>query len=367
MIPKIVKNTKLNNKKTPIAYIEDLRISYKDSSDPNVTKLVIRNTGLEVYKGEVHAIIGESGSGKSVISSTLFGLAGTNAIFESGKVVVAGKEVQGFSPRQWERSKLRGDIVSAVFQNPMTTLNPTMKVGKQIIEGILLNKSAKGRKAAKAMAIDYLKKTHIDNAKMVMDMYPHQLSGGMKQRVVISAIVACKPDLIIFDEPTTALDPTVQAEILEIIKDIIKETNMGAIFITHDLGVVASIADRISIMYAGQIIESGLTEEVLFLPKHPYTWGLLTSMPDVNKGDRLKTIPGSVPGSLNNVKGDAFAPRNKYAMGIDFEQEPPMFQVSKTHFVKSWLLDEKAPSYEPPKLIINRLAKYKSGKVNNEK
>ena len=367
MKPIIVENTKLNNGKTPIAYIEDLRILYRDSSDHNLKKLVIRNTGLEVYKGEVHAIIGESGSGKSVISSTLFGLAGANAIFESGKVVVAGQEVQNFSFRNWEKSKLRGDVVSAVFQNPMTTLNPTMKVGKQIMEGIILNKSAKGKKAAREMAIDYLLKTHIDNAEQVMDMYPHQLSGGMKQRVVISAIVACKPDLIIFDEPTTALDPTVQAEILEIIKDIIKETNMGAVFITHDLGVVASIADRISIMYAGQIVETGLTEELLFAPKHPYTWGLLTSMPDVNKGSKLKTIPGSVPGSLNDIKGDAFAPRNKYAMGIDFEKEPPIYKVSDTHFVKSWLLDENAPSHNPPQLIMDRLETYEKRKVKNAK
>ena len=366
MTPKIVKNTKLKNRKTPIACIEDLRISYKDSSNPNIKKLVIRNTGLEVYKGEVHAVIGESGSGKSVISSTLFGLAGNNAVFESGKVVVAGQEVQDFSFRKWEKSKLRGDVVSAVFQNPMTTLNPTMKVGKQIMEGIILNKSAKGKKAAHKMAVDYLLKTHIDNAEQVMDMYPHQLSGGMKQRVVISAIVACKPDLIIFDEPTTALDPTVQAEILEIIKNIIKETNMGAIFITHDLGVVASIADRISIMYAGQIIETGTTRELLFAPRHPYTWGLLTSMPDVNKGSKLKTIPGSIPGTLNDVVGDAFAPRNKYAMGIDFKKEPPIYQVSKTHFVKTWLLDKNAPKHMPPQLIVDRLAIFKKERDKDE-
>ena len=355
----MAKKTIKENKPKVLIEIKNLVLSFTNPTNPNKKKVVIRNTDLTLHEGEVHALIGESGSGKSVISATMFGLAGQNAIYESGKVIVNGIEVQNFSPRAWEKSKLRGSFVSAVFQNPMTTLNPTMKIGKQIMEGILINKITKSKKEARALALDYLTKTRINNPEQVMEMYPHQLSGGMKQRVVISAIVACQPKAIIFDEPTTALDPTVQAEILEIIKDLIKETNMGAIFITHDLGVVASIADRISIMYAGQIVESGKNEEVLFFPQHPYTWGLLLSMPDVNKGGVLKTIPGAVPGSLNDIKGDAFAPRNDFAMPIDFEEEPPKYYVSKTHFAKTWLLDKKAQKYEPPKIILDRWALHK--------
>ena len=342
-----------------LAEVSNLVLSYKNPNNPNEKKLVIRNTGIKLYEGEVHAIIGESGSGKSVISSTLFGLAGQNAIFEGGRVSVNGVEVQDFTARHWEKANLRGKFVSAVFQNPMTTLNPTMKIGNQIIEGIRLSGIAKKKKDAWKIGVEYLAKTKIADPEKVMQMYPHQLSGGMKQRVVIAAIVACQPKLIVFDEPTTALDPTVQAEILEIIKDLIRETNMGAIFITHDLGVVASIADRISIMYAGQIIESGKAEEVLFNPQHPYSWGLLMSMPDVNTGTRLKTIPGAVPGNLNEVVGDAFAPRNDYAMPIDFEAEPPLFEVSPTHFAKTWLLDDNAPKYQPPKIIADRWAEFK--------
>ena len=347
---------------TELVRVENLKLSYVNPNNPNVQKLVIRNTGFELHKGEVLALIGESGSGKSVISSTLFGLAGANAIYQEGKVVVNGIEVQNFTPRHWEKSDLRGNFVSAVFQNTMTTLNPTMKIGKQIMEGVLINGITKNKKEARNIALHYLTKTKINQPEMVMEMYPHQLSGGMKQRVVIAAIVACQPQLIVFDEPTTALDPTVQAEILEIIKNIVKETNMGAIFITHDLGVVASIADRIAIMYAGQIIETGTTTEVLFNPRHPYTWGLLLSMPDVNHGDKLYTIPGSVPSDLSEIKGDAFAPRNDFAMGVDFDKEPEMFKVSDTHFVKSWLLDKRAPKFEPPKIIKQRWAKFKTMK-----
>ena len=354
------KNVKKTPKKTSklLVEVKNLVLSFKTNVSADATKLVIRNTGLTVREGEIHALIGESGSGKSVISSTMYGLAGKNAVYEQGKVIVNGIEVQNFSQRQWEKSKLRGSFISAVFQNPMTTLNPTMKIGKQIMEGILINKITKNKKEAKSLALQYLKKTKINDAEKVMEMYPHQLSGGMKQRVVIAAIVACKPKIIVFDEPTTALDPTVQAEILEIIKNLIKENNMGAIFITHDLGVVASIADRISIMYAGQIVESGTNVEVLFHPQHPYTWGLLLSMPDFNHGKVLNTIPGSVPKDLRVITGDAFAPRNDYAMGVDFKKESPIFKVSQTHFAKTWLLSSKAEKYEPPTLIKRRWKKF---------
>lgn len=346
------------------AEVKNIELGFRSPSNPNIFNKVIRNASFKVHKGEVLGIIGESGSGKSVISSVLYGLTGTTSKIISGSVIIKGQHVEKFNQNKWEKSKLRGKIVSAVFQNPMTTLNPTMKIGKQIAESILINKIVKKKKAAYELALEYLRKTKINKPEMVMNMYPHNLSGGMKQRVVIASIVACKPQLIIFDEPTTSLDPTVQAEILEIIKDLVLQTGVSAIFITHDLGVVASIADRVCIMYAGQIVEKGTTSEILFNPQHPYTWGLLTSMPDVNHGKRLKTIPGAVPSNLNKIKWDAFADRNEFALGIDFNKEPPEFKITNTHFVKTWLLDKRAPKVEPPQIIKERWKRWKV--VNND-
>ena len=343
-----------------IVVFEDLRVSYKQDSTYNL-KQVIRGVDLSVKKGETLAIIGESGSGKSVITSTIYGLQGQNAVFESGKVIVKGQEVQEFKEEKWEKSKLRGKIVSAVFQNPMSSLNPTMKIGKQIVEGILINDRATSYKIAWEMAINYLEKMRINEPEKIMKMYPHQLSGGMKQRVVIAAIIACQPEIIVMDEPTTALDPSVQAEVLGIVRQLQKEYNLTIIFITHDLGVVASVADRIAILYAGQVVELGTKEEVIWKPAHPYTWGLLKSMPDLNKGTRLSTIKGSVPNDLSTIKGDAFAARNDFAMEVDFVEEPPYFQLSDTHFAKSWLYDERAPKIEVPNQIRERWNK-KGGK-----
>ena len=342
-----------------VASVDNLVLSFKDSAQPDKLNKVIRNASFKLHEGEILAIIGESGSGKTVITSTLFGLVGQNAVIESGKVKLYNQEVQDFSIRNWEKSGYWGSVVSAVFQNPMTTLNPTMKISKQITEGILKNKVAKTKKEAYEVAIDFLEKTRIADPEKVMKMYPHELSGGMKQRVVLAAILSCKPKIIVMDEPTTALDPTVQAEILDIVKNLSKELKVSIIFITHDLGVVASIADRIAIMYAGQIVERGLNREILFNPKHPYTWGLLLSMPDVNRTKRLYSISGSVPGSLNDIKGDAFAPRNEFALGIDFLEEPKEYKISPTHYVRSNLYNKKAPEFTIPPLIKERHNKFK--------
>ncbi|WP_416754767.1 ABC transporter ATP-binding protein [Mycoplasma sp. 654] len=233
----------------------------------------------------------------------------------------------------------------------MSTLNPTMKVGKQIMEGMLINKVVKNKKEAYNRAVEFLKLTKISDPEGVMKLYPHEMSGGMIQRVVIAAIVALEPKILVMDEPTTALDPTVQALVLDVIQDLQQKLNLSIVFITHDLGVVASISDFISIMYAGQIIEEGTAKEILQYPQHPYTWGLILSMPDVNRGDRLATIRGSVPSNLNNIVGDAFAVRNDYALGIDFQEEPKFYYLSETHRVKSALLDDRAPEYESPKHI----------------
>lgn len=219
------------------------------------------------------------------------------------------------------------------------------------MEGMLLNKVVKNKKEAYLRAVEFLKLTKINDPEAVMKLYPHEMSGGMIQRVVIAAIVALEPKILVMDEPTTALDPTVQALVLDVIKDLQEKLKLSIVFITHDLGVVASIADYISIMYAGQIIEEGTAEEILNYPQHPYTWGLISSMPDVNKGSRLATIRGSVPSNLNKIKGDAFAVRNDYALGKDFDLEPDFYWISETHRVKSALLDDKAQKYYAPKLI----------------
>ncbi|MDC8914186.1 ABC transporter ATP-binding protein [Metamycoplasma hyosynoviae] len=341
-----------------VAEVKDIYLSFANPANPKEKNIVLRGPSFKVYEGCVHAIIGESGSGKSVITSLLYGLTGNNAILEGGIVKLYGLEVQNFSLKDWEKTKLRGRIVSAVFQNPMSILDPTMKVGEQIIEGMLINKIVKNRKEGKQEAIKYLELTKINNPEKVMGAYPHELSGGMIQRIALAAIVSLKPKLLIMDEPTTALDPTVQALVLDIIRELQSKFKISTIFISHDLGVVASIADYINIMYAGQIIEAGTKEEILGHPMHPYTWGLIMSMPDFNTSEKLRVIHGAVPSSLNNIVGDAFAVRNEYALEIDFEQEPSIYQISPTHFVKSSLLSEYAPKVEPPKIIQNLWNKF---------
>ncbi|WLP85970.1 ABC transporter ATP-binding protein [Mycoplasma seminis] len=338
-----------NGEKVKIAAeIIDMNLSFTNPSRPGEKNKVLRGPSIQIYEGKVHAIIGESGSGKSVITSLLYGLTGDNAVIDSGEVKLYNNNVEKFTFKDWEKSHYRGRVVSAVFQNPMSTLNPTMKVGTQIMEGMLINKVVKNKKEAYERAVEFLKLTKIADPEAVMKLYPHEMSGGMIQRVVIAAIVALEPKILVMDEPTTALDPTVQALVLDIIKELQEKLNLSIVFITHDLGVVASISDFISIMYAGQIIEEGTAKEILHYPQHPYTWGLILSMPDVNKGDRLATIRGSVPSNLNNIVGDAFAVRNDYALGIDFQEEPKFYYVSETHRVKSALLDDRAPEYTPP-------------------
>ncbi|MBN4083345.1 ABC transporter ATP-binding protein [Mycoplasma sp. CSL10137] len=340
------------------AEIEDIYLTFKNPANPSEKNLVLRGPSLKVYEGKIHAIIGESGSGKSVITSLLYGLTGNNSIIESGSVKLYGLEVHNFNLFNWEKSKLRGRIVSAVFQNPMSILDPTMKVGRQITEGMLINGIAKTKKEAIEEAVKYLKLAKINNPEKVMNLYPHELSGGMIQRIAIAAIVSLKPKVLVMDEPTTALDPTVQALVLDIVRELQEKFKIAIVFITHDLGVVASISEFINIMYAGQIIESGTREEILMHPQHPYTWGLISSMPDYNNDERLSVIKGAVPSSLNDIKGDAFAIRNDYALGKDLEEESDFYYLSDTHYVKSSLLDKEAPFYRPHKIIENLWKRY---------
>lgn len=232
-----------------------------------------------------------------------------------------------------------------------------MSVGKQIMEGLLIHQRSKSKKDAKLRAIELLNQVGIELPEKRFKQYPHQLSGGMRQRIVIAIALACEPDLLIADEPTTALDVTIQAQIIDLIKQIQKDTGISVIFITHDLGVVANIADRVCVMYAGQIVEEGTVDEVFYKPLHPYTWGLLSSIPSMNDAldSRIYSIPGTPPNLITPPQGDAFAYRSEYAMDIDFEAEPPMFEITPTHFVKSWLMDPRAPKVSMPKILQDRL------------
>ena len=238
-----------------------------------------------------------------------------------------------------------------VFQDPMTSLNPLKTIGKQIQEAVELHQGLKGEEAKKE-AIEMLRKVGIPNPERRYNQYPHEFSGGMRQRVVIAIAVACRPQILICDEPTTALDVTIQAQILDLVHSLQKELHMTVIYITHDLGVVANVADRVAVMYAGQIVEYGLVNEIFYDAWHPYTWALLSALPQLGiKGEELPSIEGTPPNLFNVIKGDAFAPRNKQALAIDFVKEPPFFSVSETHKAKTWYLDPRAPKIEQPHSI----------------
>lgn len=345
--------------KKRILSIEDLSISFKTSAgEINV----IRGMNLSLHKGETVAIVGESGSGKSVTVKAIMGILSSNGKINSGSILFNyekdGQEVEldliKLSKKEI-RKRINGKRIAMVFQDPMTSLNPTMTVGTQIMEGMRYHYKTP-KKDAYQKAVQLLNLVGITDPEKRMKNYPHQLSGGMRQRVVIAIALACDPDLLICDEPTTALDVTIQAKILELIKDVQKKTGISVIYITHDLGVVAKVADYVEVMYAGKVVEKGTVEEIFYEPKHPYTWGLLSAMPDLNStDDRLYTIPGSPPNLLHQQKGDAFAPRNIHAMNIDLRKEPPMVQISETHFAATWLLHENAPKIEMPQELRNKI------------
>ncbi|WP_431800159.1 ABC transporter ATP-binding protein [Halobacillus andaensis] len=314
----------------------------------------VRGVNFSLNKGETLAIVGESGSGKSVTTKALMKLIPMPpGRIKEGEILFEGRDLTKLSEK--EMQKIRGKDISMIFQDPMTSLNPTMKVGNQIAEGLIKHQKM-SKSQAKARVIELLELVGIPDAENRMKQYPHQFSGGMRQRVVVAIALACNPKLLIADEPTTALDVTIQAQILELMKDIQKKTESGIIFITHDLGVVANVADRVAVMYAGRIVEIGTVDDIFYNPKHPYTWGLLGSMPSLDaEVSELYAIPGSPPDLLNPPKGDAFAPRNQYAMQIDREQEPPMFKVSDSHYAATWLLHEHAPDIDPPEAIKKRM------------
>ena len=288
-----------NMEKAPILSARDVEIQF---SLRGKKLKAIRKCSLDLYQGETLAIVGESGSGKSVFTKSFLGMLDANGSIVGGSIQYDGKDLATYkTEKDW--MTIRG------------------KVG-------------------------------IPDAERRYNQYPHEFSGGMRQRVVIAIAVACHPEILICDEPTTALDVTIQAQILDLIRSLQKELNMTVVYITHDLGVVANVADRVAVMYAGQIVEYGMVEEIFYDAWHPYTWALLSALPQLGvKGEALPTIDGTPPNLFNEVKGDAFAPRNKRALAIDFVEEPPFFEVSLTHKAKTWYLDPRAPKIEQPDSI----------------
>lgn len=322
----------------------------------------VRGVNFDLHKGETLAIVGESGSGKSVTNKAIMGILSKNANIEDGQILYKDKDLTKFSDKQF--TKIRGSEISMIFQDPMSSLDPVMKIGKQIMEAMLVKENI-SKAEAKKKAINLMDAVGIPEPEKRFNQYPFQFSGGMRQRIVIAIALACDPDILICDEPTTALDVTIQAQILDLIKEIQEERQISVIFITHDLGVVANVADRVAVMYAGKIVETGTVDEIFYNPQHPYTWSLLASMPDLDTdaSDELLVIPGTPPNMLYPPKGDAFAPRNRYAMKIDFKKEPPMFKVSDTHYAATWLLHPDAPKVEKPEALTRRIEKQKERQV----
>ncbi|MFT9427995.1 MAG: ABC transporter ATP-binding protein [Sporolactobacillus sp.] len=332
---------------TKLLEVNDLQVQF-DIFGAQVQ--AVRGVSFSLEKGETLAIVGESGSGKSVTSKALMGLIPSPpGKIKAGEILFEGNDIVASSEKQW--MKLRGKEISMIFQDPMTALNPTMKVGKQIMEGLILHQHM-SKSDARARAIDLLKQVGIPNPEKRVEEYPHQFSGGMRQRVVIAIALACNPKILIADEPTTALDVTIQAQILDLMREIQKDTGTAIILITHDLGVVANMAQRVAVMYGGKIVETGTLDEIFYQPKHPYTWGLLSSMPKLHaKTDKLLAIPGTPPDLSNPPKGCPFAPRCPHAMKVCVERMPEYTVLSQTQKAACWLQDERAPRVSPPESI----------------
>ena len=334
--------------KETVLSVRDLNVKF---SLRGRTLHAIRDVSLDLYKGESLAIVGESGSGKSVFVKTFMGLLDANGWIDSGEILYKGHDLSKFNTeKQW--LGVRGKEIAMVLQDPMTSLNPLKTIGAQILEAIELHQGLTGEAAHKEM-ISTLMDVGITEPERRAKQYPHEFSGGMRQRVVIAIAVACRPKILICDEPTTALDVTIQAQILRLIRSLKEKYELTTVYITHDLGVVANVADRIAVMYAGDIVEIGMCEEVFYEPKHPYTWALLSSLPQLGiKGEPLYSIHGTPPNLFNEVQGDAFAPRNPRALKIDFVKRPPYFEVSPTHKARTWLLDPRAPKIDPPEAVV---------------
>ena len=324
--------------------IENLSVGIKS---PAGKVQAVRDVSFELHPGEVLAIVGESGCGKSMLCKTIMKLLPKSAKIEGGKIIANGVDITEFSDR--DMRKLRGKLFSMIFQDPMTALNPTIPIGNQIAEAILVHEPKLPKEEVYNRVIELMELVGIRQPHERYKLYPYNFSGGMRQRSVMAIALAANPKILLADEPTTALDVTIQAQILDLLKEIQTKLGTATILVSHDLGVVARCADRVAIMYAGKIVEIGTAEEVYYDPRHPYTWGLLQSLPALNKGAKeLKTIPGMPPTLIDPPAHDAFACRNEYALEIDYHQQPPMFQITDTHYAATWLLDPRAPKVESP-------------------
>lgn len=306
----------------------------------------VRGASLALRPGEVLAIVGESGCGKSMLCRSIMKLLPRSARIEGGQIIANGADITGYSQRDMNR--LRGKLFSMVLQDPMTALDLTQTVEAQIAEAVRVHSPRLDRQAVHRRVMELMELVGIPQPEKRGKLYPYHFSGGQRQRVVMAIALAADPKILLADEPTTALDVTVQAQILDLLKDIQHRLHTATILVSHDLGVVARAADRVAIMYAGRIVEIGTAEEIYYDPRHPYTWGLIRSLPALAKGGELYTIPGMPPSLVHPPRGDAFACRNEYALAIDYEEAPPMFRVSDTHYAATWLLDERAPRVTPP-------------------
>ncbi|MCR5790126.1 MAG: ABC transporter ATP-binding protein [Lachnospiraceae bacterium] len=342
--------------------IRDLDISF---ASPGETIHAIRGVNLTLRRGETVALVGESGSGKSVTMKAVMGILPANATVNSGSITCSieleekKREIDLLKADDaFIRRFVRGKKIAMVFQDPMTSLNPTMTIGNQLIAAIRSHERC-SRKQAFSKALNLLREVGITEPERRMSQYPHEFSGGMRQRIVIAIALSCDPEILICDEPTTALDVTIQERILELIVSLQRKRSLSVIYITHDLGVVAKVADYVNVMYAGRIIETGTVIDVFYDPRHPYTWGLLSAIPDVESDEELYSIPGTPPVLSKEPEGDAFAPRNPYALEIDLKAEAPLFKISNTHSAATWLLDKRAPKVERPESLQKRIDKMK--------
>ena len=329
----------MNRENKTLLEVKDLRVSF---FTPSGEVKAVGGISYDLKYGEVMGIVGESGSGKSVEAYSIMGLLQSPGKIIGGSVTFEGEDILAYDRKQMQ--DFRGNKVSMIFQNPMTCLNPVYKIGDQLIEAIRVHKKV-SKADARARAIEMLELVGINNPERRMNQYPHEFSGGMRQRVMIAMGLICDPKLLIADEPTTALDVTIQAQIIELMKDIQQKTGMAIIFITHNLGVVAEICDKVSVMYAGHIVEQGPVDDIFYNPKHPYTWGLLRSMPrvDAEEYERLIPIQGTPVDMLNPPAGCPFAPRCDHAMKICLRKTPPLMKASENHVSACWLLAKDEP------------------------
>lgn len=319
--------------------IKNLSVSI---DSPGGTVQAVRDVSLTLHKGEVLAIVGESGCGKSILCRSVMKLLPRHARIVQGSIVADGVDITQYSER--DMVKLRGKLFSMIFQDPMTALDPTMTIGAQIAEAVLAHHKKLSKEEVYRRVVELMELVGIRQPRERYRLYPYNFSGGMRQRSILAMALAGSPKILLADEPTTALDVTIQAQILDLLRDIQTKLGTATILVSHDLSVVARAADRVAIMYAGKIVETGTAEEIYYDPRHPYTWGLLQALPSLSRGRReLRAIPGMPPSLVDPPPGDAFACRNEYALAIDYEQAPPMFRISDTHYAATWLLDPRAP------------------------